>query len=137
MKKFLLSIAILIGLWGCHPYQKEIETRHAEVMQIHDQAMAKMDEIYAVMDQLKALDQDTSLTESEYHQKIDASIIQLQAADDAMMDWMHDYKAPTGDEDPQESISYLALQKAEIKMVNKTIDEALQMGKEVLNNGPR
>lgn len=100
MKKWFLYLALLFAFAGCQSgpsseaqQQQELET---EVMDLHDEAMADMGKIYrlrrnltALRDSLQAQTADTVRVSL-----LSRRIAELNEADEAMMDWMRQYKAP-------------------------------------------
>ncbi|WP_018479128.1 hypothetical protein [Pontibacter roseus] len=99
MKKWPLYLVFPLLLAGCQSGPSEAEQQEAlesEVMQLHDVAMADMGKIYRLRRSL------TSLRDSLAQQSTDTAtvnllnqqITQLYKADEAMMSWMRQYKAP-------------------------------------------
>lgn len=99
MKKWLLYLAFPFALAGCQSGSSETEKKEGletEVMALHDEAMADMGKIYrlrrnltTLRDSLSAQSADTAATNL-----LTRRIVQLDAADEAMMDWMRNYQAP-------------------------------------------
>ncbi|WP_299701680.1 hypothetical protein [uncultured Pontibacter sp.] len=100
MKKWLLYLALPLVLTSCQDgsssetqQKQELET---EVMNLHDEAMADMGKIYRLRRDLSAL-RDTlqaSTTDTATISLLNRRIAELNEADEAMMDWMRNYKAP-------------------------------------------
>ncbi|MEZ4884126.1 MAG: hypothetical protein R3E32_05240 [Chitinophagales bacterium] len=132
----LLLFSSFVFLFGCNgdaaktPSEpiSQVKELQKEVMKIHDEAMAKMDLIYRLKKQVSSLadslmKNDPSLTPkakigfNEY-------IISLEAADESMMNWMRNYKAPK-DKSEEEAMAYLQDQMQKIEKVKKEMNEAI------------
>ena len=107
-----------------------METR---VLQVHDEAMGKMDRIFILRQDLKKLrdslgarTRDTALVKS-----LEQHILLLQKADDNMMKWMHWYKSPEKTQPRQEAIRYLEQELLKITQVQKTIDSTLTAARQL------
>ncbi|GGG13557.1 hypothetical protein [Pontibacter amylolyticus] len=99
MKKWLLYLSLPLTLVACQGGASEEDrqqTLETEVMDLHDEAMADMGKIYRLRRNL------TSLRDSLQAHSTDMAIIslltrriqELEKADEAMMEWMRQYKAP-------------------------------------------
>lgn len=108
-------------------------------MQLHDVAMADMGKIYRLRRNLATL-QD-SLTQ----QTADTAVIsqlstrigQLDAADEAMMDWMRHYKSPTTLPHP-EAMQYLEEEHTKMKLVKSLMDNTIHNARETYaTHGPQ
>lgn len=113
-----------ILLFSCKSGEKTpIDIQHNEVMAIHDEVMPKMRDIYKLKKRLKKSPQkDLEVVQN--------SISQLEKADDAMMDWMADYKKPKGD-DPN-ALNYLASEMNKIEIVKSTMLIAISNAENIL-----
>ena len=81
----VLSLTLLIQCKPSSPEEVQVNERHKEIMVIHDDVMPKMKDIYQLKKSLKTLPADSTTT---------SLIDDLDAADEAMMEWMHQYKKP-------------------------------------------
>ena len=136
MKHFLFALVLPLLLVACENGAQKIADKHDEVMVVHDEAMAKMDQIYDQISDLRVRQQsltgiDSIVRPEDMAQVLDA-IVALQRADDAMMDWMAAYKRPEEDADVEESLAYLEGQMEEIEQVAVDIDASLENGAAVL-----
>ena len=101
----------------------------SEVMQIHDEAMAKMSLIHRNKTILKkALE---SSTDEANKKALALHIKKLQEADDQMMTWMHNYQVPENNADKRQ---YLLQQKSEIEKVSQAIDLSIKNSNEIINS---
>ncbi len=98
-KTFLVLTLILTAI-ACNP-PSEINNRHDEVMAIHDEVMPKMKDIYRLTKELKKLPPSDT---------IEGLLVDLDNADEAMMEWMRAYKKPNAQS--EEAFIYLEKQKS-------------------------
>ena len=139
MKK--LGFILLIGLFACgasneqhaeHSEQKKLDpkvaTKKAEVMEVHDVAMARMDEMRELKKQLTTLQEaDTS------NVQVAEAIAALEEANKAMFDWMHNYSNQFVDTSAVENaIPYLENQLESAQQMAEKINTSIENGKALL-----
>ncbi len=116
----------LLALAGCAPSEeqmaKELET---EVIALHDSVMANMGDLYNSRKELAALKDSLLADDTLLQQKFDAGIAQLAEADEQMMQWMRNYKAPDLKQ-PAEAVPYLQQEKEKMEKVQQNIEQSLQ-----------
>jgi hypothetical protein len=123
MRLLIINLFIYLTiLSACGPnYEKEATSLYQEVMALHDEVMPKMSDINKAKKKLNELKDD------ENGVVMDAQIEALVQADDAMMNWMYQFKNPESN-DFKANIEYLKIQKekmVEVKTIMlKTIDDA-------------
>lgn len=121
---------------ACSDSGQEVKDLNEVVLDLHDSSMVKMDAIYDQMARLRkakeSLAADSLNPSTELQAEIMQALGQLQAADDGMMDWMNDYKAPDKEAPAEESLKYLKEQKKSIEEVDLNIDNSLKNGENVL-----
>ena len=86
--KMLLLVFVIAAFTQCKPNspeQEALDQKHKAIMAVHDDVMPKMKDIYKLRKELKGLESSQNVT---FH------LGQLEAADEAMMSWMHEYKKP-------------------------------------------
>ena len=115
----ILSITILSC--GGKSDSSEREALYNKVMDVHDAVMPKMDDIYK---------QKTALTEKLATKPADSleirqKITKLDAADKAMMDWMHQFNPPDEKTSDEEAKTYLEDQYQKVTEMQKFVDEAI------------
>ena len=134
MKKLLLFILIIPLFFSCDN-QKEL---YSEVMVIHDTAMAKMDKIITLKSALKekaqAMSQDTTNTNIEEVKKINDLILNLDAADESMMNWMREFHQDYESHAKEEIMDYLENQKDRITKVGEEMNQAIEAANAYLQN---
>lgn len=135
----LLSVLIfLVMLSACgKPLSKEekearlIEQQIAEVMAIHDSVMPKTGEIFKLKKKLSGF--ETNVKDSLLIQKIYRYKNLLEEADDAMMDWMHEFR----EADPmltfEEKQQYYSEEKMKITEVKIKMLASIDSAKTLLN----
>lgn len=110
----LILTAGMLFLAAACDNNKEVESLKAETMRIHDEAMKDMGPMNARSRQLKKeiaeLDSLSPRRDSLF--KIVSAI---EKAEEGMMNWMSNYKAPGDDMPKEEAIKYLQEQKAAIE----------------------
>jgi hypothetical protein len=138
MKYGILSILLSFVLFSsCNQSQTPEERKAAleeNVLAVHDSAMAKMNDIYHLRRNLRAL-RDTLenqpqpdsaiLTHLQNHIKL------LNRADESMMGWMRQYKAPVEIENEQ-AINYLQKELVKIEKVQTIMDSTVTAAKSTL-----
>lgn len=99
----------------------------AEVMEIHDIAMAKMTHMYELRIQLKELEKSSGATPAT-----SAAITHLQDAHKAMMQWMRAYKAPQTEQEFERAEPYLQGEKVKIERVADDIGKSIKAAEQLL-----
>lgn len=99
----------------------------AEVMAVHDEMMPKLDDVMALKSQAKRkIDQLDSLAKTggkpettEKKQKLDSLVAELDRADNAMMDWMHNFDSDMKGMTEARKSEYLESEKVRITAVKE------------------
>lgn len=131
----LLLILSSIFLLSCgeekpkeNPLEKEREQIYKEVMAVHDEMMM-MQKIRGAQANLKKMMESDSTNVEKYQTAYD----QLQIADDAMMDWMKQFKNPPQNTDAKDAIEYLKDQKIKVLKMKEVMVENLDKAKQVID----
>ena len=116
----LLITAMILPscMWG-----KSEETLYDEVMEVHDEAMAKMDAIYQLKRDLKSKADSIS---DDGKLRIENAIRQLDSADEGMRTWMHDFNPVKDGMGDEAYYNYLESELEKIKKVREDIANALE-----------
>ncbi|HEY4652076.1 MAG TPA: hypothetical protein VIG72_11720 [Pontibacter sp.] len=136
MKKPILVLAFAtILLSGCHtgPTQAEQKTElEQHVMAVHDSAMADMGTIFKLRRNLRALRDTlaTQQTDSATLHLLQQQITGLSKADESMMRWMRNYKAPDTLQHEQ-AMNYLQQELRSIEKVKTTMDSTIDAASKV------
>ena len=108
------------------PLLKEREKVYKEVMKIHDEMMM-MGKIRGAQSELKKMIASDSTNAAKYQTAYD----HLQVADDAMMNWMKQFKNPPENTATKEAIEYLKDQKMKVQKMKDIMVENLDKAKQV------
>lgn len=140
----LLSVLILSSCSQNASEKKEaaedlgpVEEKRSEVMAIHDEIMPRMGTLMNLKKQLRqraAVMDSTQEIDKEQLVSIQASIEQLETADEAMMQWMRTYKDPADSVSEKEAVEYLELKEQEILEVKEKMQESEAAAKALLND---
>ena len=134
MKK-MVCIFLLLAAISCAPSaNEERKNLYNEVIEIHDEVMPRMDEIFSLQSTVKSqIDSlrkiDTTLQQIEM---LNGLHLKLEEADQAMMNWMRAFKVSMNSDevDQQEAIHYFEAEREKIievrDVMNRNIDEAQQ-----------
>jgi len=112
-------------LFSC---KNEREQVFNEVMEIHDEMMM-MGKIRGAQGKLKKMMESDSMNIAKYQTAYD----QLQMADDAMMNWMKQFKNPPQDADTKEAIEYLKVQKIKVQQMKDVMIENMDKARKVVD----
>jgi hypothetical protein len=130
MKYLLIVYLCLWFLAACQNNPSEGGQRKAlesRVMQVHDAAMAEMDQIFILRQDLKKL-RDTLQSrqaDTAAQRLVEQHLGLLQKADEAMMHWMHQYKSPEEKQSHEAAMQYLQHQLQKMEQVKKQMDSTL------------
>lgn len=128
MKKVLFFSFLFLSL-GCGP---SIEDMQDEVMAIHDEVMPEMGTINRLAKELKVMVKD-SLSTQDQRIEIKKHIDALETADDAMMNWMAEYKAPGKDLPKEKATELLQKEKEKITLVRDQMLNSISDAKALLS----
>lgn len=130
MKVLTILFTTSLILFSCNLNQNAGEAEyalkkmHTEVMEIHDEVMPRMSDIGKLKKQLKEKLNSPETTKQDSIQQL---IYQLEEADNAMMDWMGNFKKPNYKEAEAAEKVYLSEKKKIIVVrdkMNSTISAA-------------
>lgn len=144
MKRFSIPIALAAALTLCACQQKsndhdnnheghdaqadtnEISANqklYNEVMDVHDEAMERMDKIHALKTSIREKIQKNPNLPKPEKQKLDALYAKLDSANEGMMDWMHKFKPLPDSTGEEKAKQYLV---NEMERVTKVRDNMLK-----------
>jgi hypothetical protein len=105
------------------------ETLHKEVMDVHNEVMPKMDDIFRLKESLKNKVASTPTMPDEKKKEIDGTIARLDSAGEGMMIWMRKFNPPPDSAGQEEAKKYLENEMVKVKKVRQDILDALEQGK--------
>ncbi|WP_242927259.1 hypothetical protein [Pontibacter vulgaris] len=128
MKRLQVLLAItLLFLAACKSGPSEEEqkaTLEKTVLDVHDEAMAKMGTIHQLKRRLQHLQDSLQTADTAATGLFKRQETSLDKADEAMMSWMHQYQAPDSLQ-YKEAMQYLQEQKAKIEGVQRQMDSTI------------
>ena len=101
MKYLILIVLCAFSIIMCKETDPEVQALYDDVMEVHDKVMPETSTIHQLKKKLKKLDVQDST-----HMRL---IYELDAADEAMMEWMADFSAfkKLADAKKDEKLQYL------------------------------
>ena len=122
----IMTLAILtITISSCKTETTDRKD-YKEVMRVHDEAMARMGEIYELKRQIQELKEE--LTDTIMVELSEKLISSLDEADEGMMNWMAKFRIPEDKGDVQIK-SYFIEEQKKVDIVNKDIAESIAEAK--------
>lgn len=103
---------------------------YEKVMDLHDEVMPKMEDIYKIQSQIKEKIANSPNLVKERKEALEQVALQLDSANKAMMDWMHEFQPLPDSTDEEEARAYLETQMEKIKKVKNEMLIAIERGKE-------
>ena len=127
------SLLLLLTSMSCKDTQKtETDALFDQVMTEHDEAMALMVDLFNQTKRIKSMRKS-----GETQKRLDRLEVkerQLNEAEEAMMDWMANFKKPDEQTDPKEAKKYLDEQYQRIKTVHQKMKKAISDAKAFEDN---
>jgi hypothetical protein len=144
------SIFILIAGWmmivsSCggnkaEEQKKQQEALAKEVIAVHDEIMPKMGELMSLKKKVKAKAEAWTATPGEGTEAKTAEaeeiVAALEAADKAMMDWMHEYNGGQGLYEHEAIMEYLNGEMEKIKKVKEDMLSSMERANAFLEANP-
>ncbi|CAN5300553.1 hypothetical protein BH09BAC3_BH09BAC3_18890 [soil metagenome] len=100
-----------------------------EVIDIHDEVMPKMEDIYGLKKTLEEKLANTPDLAAEKKAEIEKVIMSLDSANDAMMNWMHQFSPQPDSADRETAREYYETEMERIKKVRDITNETLVKAK--------
>lgn len=139
---YIISI-LSIGLASCNPSGKQEhhtsdaangdnpnQTLYDQVMDIHDEIMPRVEEIYQLKKQLQDKITSTIDLAADRKEELEQVISQLDSADHSMMDWMHTFRPLSDSVDQEKARAYLESEIEKIKKIKDLMNETIELAKE-------
>jgi hypothetical protein len=91
------------------------------VMDIHDEVMPKMENLYNMKKELQAKLKDSTALSVDDRMKMQSRISEIDSVSKMMMDWMHEFTPPEEDADKDQSKAYLESELEKVTKVKEAI----------------
>ena len=118
----ILAVSLLFILgYGCQEYNSEQQQLWDEVMVVHDEVMPKMGELHQLKKQL---------AQQETSPQVTTAIQRVETAQEAMMDWMRNFKSlrELSKIDHTEAMDYLEKEQRRIAEVKRLMLTSIEKG---------
>ena len=138
-KLFILFLAVLAACGkpqsgsegdGAEGEDGPNQALYDQVMGLHDEVMPKMEDIYKIKSQLQEKIANSPDLVAERKEALEHMVLVLDSANNAMMDWMHQFNPLPDSADEEQTRAYLESQMEKIKEVRQTMENALEQAKE-------
>jgi hypothetical protein len=128
----LITLIACFGLlsMACTDTKKQEKDLLKDVIEIHDEAMAKSEQAIKSKMQLDSMAKsDNSLKQPEINKVIN----DLTTADKKMEDWMHQFNADNTGKSHEEIMQYLADQRKKVAQVNNQLSTAVSQSTQYIS----
>ncbi|HEY9487346.1 MAG TPA: hypothetical protein VIQ51_03395 [Chryseosolibacter sp.] len=123
MKFFAKPLIILLTFISFVACQQK-QALYNEVMEVHDEVMPKLNDLYKAKTSLQTRLAMPGLGESE-KAEINNKIARIDSASEGMMVWMRQFNPPADSSEIEEARTYLESELVKVKKVRQDILEAL------------
>jgi Mg2+ and Co2+ transporter CorA len=138
MKFTYIILLFIVVACGRQSEQKQEESDadnpnqvlYDQVMDIHDEAMPRMDDIERLKRELKEEIVNSPDMVAERKAELEQIILNLDSAGNAMMDWMHKFNPLPDSADQEDARDYLENEMEKIKKVRDRMNESIDKAKE-------
>ncbi len=114
---------------GGHSHEEHAGGNQAlydEVMNVHDEVMPKMDDIYKLKEQLKKQIADAPDMVQERRKAVETAILRLDSASDGMMVWMRNFNPLPDSLGEEQARQYLEDERKKVTQVKEDMLEAIE-----------
>ena len=136
----LILIVLMFNAAACtrsshqhpHPHDGADSTNDAlneKVLEIHDEVMAKGDDLYRLKMKLRDSLANTKNLSAETKESIESIILGLDSASKAMNKWMHEFNPNKDSADQEKSREYFETEIEKITKIKALTDEAIERAK--------
>lgn len=142
MRHFTLLVLIGGLAFSCGKPGQENHEHHAdgdgsdpnqalynEVMDIHDEVMPKMEDLYKLKKKMQEEIGNTSNLAEERKKELEGLIAKLDSANMSMMDWMHEFNPLPDSADQEDAREYLENEMERVKKVREKMLESIEAAK--------
>ena len=132
-KKITFIILPTLFFAACKNYAAQIDTEKREILRVHDALMPKMDSLYELKKQVVELKNTLPKLSDSEKSYMDSVSFSLVRADDAMTNWMAQWKDPDDNGvTNQAALDYLAAQRKIVIAMQIKFKKALEEGTETV-----
>ncbi len=141
MNKLTLLLLVLLLFGACESKKTEEQDTESEqskmyqeVIDIHDKVMPRLQDISIMLENLESrIDSLDQVSGSEEDLAVlRQQMIELDEADESMMNWMRQFQATYDGWDEQKIIDYLKEEKIKISEVDELVDKSIDKAKSLL-----
>ncbi|HEY3430496.1 MAG TPA: hypothetical protein VGK39_07465 [Cyclobacteriaceae bacterium] len=118
----ILFIVIVGILAGCGKTEKPL---YDQVMDIHDEVMPKMGDLYKAKKQLQDSIANTTTLSDDQKKEMESTILTLDSASNSMMVWMREFNPPEA-HNKEEFNKYMESELVKVKKMREDVMEALK-----------
>jgi len=131
----VLTISTFFLSTGCNNFNSEEQALWDEVMKLHDDSMLNHGVMMKNTSQIRKALKFKKDIPDQLETAIKPNLEKIDAADEAMMSWMHDLRGPIRlrGKTHEEIMSYLNAEKVKIEKIDKDIIEQLTVSRNILN----
>lgn len=135
MKKIAYLLVVAFAFMSCSNDRAKIESLEQEVLELHDDVMAKMGDLAKFEEALaKQMADTTSSLDSLGKIELDSTRARVLRAHQGMLNWMRQYNPPAIEKDKEAAQAYFEEQKEKMSrlrdLTNQSIEEAKSIIKE-------
>ncbi len=130
-KLLILLTSFIIFITSCGQKKAEEDANkilYNQVMDIHDEVMPSMDELYRLKKQLTEKIENSPDLVEEKRQEIEQTILVIDSASKSMMRWMREFRPEEYKE--VELTKYLESEMKRVQTVKEIMQDALVQGRE-------
>lgn len=102
------------------------EALYNQAMEVHDEVMPKMEDIYQLKRNLQEQIANTPDMVVERKKQLEQIISNLDSANNAMMDWMHTFNPLPDSTDQEQAREYLESEIEQVKKVKELMIESIE-----------
>ena len=130
MKLYAIIAAAFLLLTACTDSKKQEKDALEQVIKIHDEAMAKSEQV--IKDKM-LLDSLAKANSNLKNTDINKVVSDLSTADAAMEDWMHQFNADNTGKSHEQIMQYLNDQHKKVTDVNDRLKSAIEQSEQFIS----
>lgn len=112
---------------------ESIELQMKKVMAVHDSIMPWMDHMHALQQALDAKNDEARMNDESPNGDIEGARAELEAASEAMMLWMSEFKPEEFEKDKSSLMEYLEEEEEKISNVGEQMKASIESAEAILN----